>query len=80
MTAVELRGVSVRRDGMRVIEDASFTVGQGDYVGVVGPNGGGKTTLVLAILGLIPPEEGEIRLFGRPLESFRDWHRVGYVL
>lgn len=77
--AIEVDGVTIVRDGARVIEDASFTVDAGDYVGVVGPNGGGKTTLVHGILGLMPIERGDIRLFGRSVREFRDWARVGYV-
>ena len=76
---IEVEGVTIVRDGMRVVEEASFTVEEGDYVGVVGPNGGGKTSLVLGILGLLPLDQGAIRLFGRPVGTFRDWARVGYV-
>lgn len=76
---IEVDDVTITRDGMRVVEEASFTVEEGDYVGVVGPNGGGKTSLVLGILGLLPLEQGDIRLFGRPVGTFRDWARVGYV-
>ncbi len=76
---IEIEGVSMVRDGSRVVEDATFTVEEGDYVGVVGPNGGGKTSLVLGILGLLPLERGTIRIFGTPVPEFRDWHRVGYV-
>ncbi len=76
---IEVDGVTIVRDGMRVVEEASFTVEEGDYVGLVGPNGGGKTSLVLGILGLLPLDQGAIRLFGRPVGTFRDWARVGYV-
>ncbi|MCK4970097.1 MAG: ATP-binding cassette domain-containing protein, partial [Thermoplasmata archaeon] len=77
--AIEIRDVSIVRGGERIIEDATFTVEVGDYVGVVGPNGGGKTTLVHAILGILPLERGSISIFGSPVGSFRDWKRVGYV-
>ena len=77
--AIEVVGATVVRDGEVVIEGATFTVDRGDYVGVVGPNGGGKTSLVYAILGILPLQRGDIRLFGRPIRSFRDWQRVGYV-
>ncbi len=77
--AIEIRDVSIVRGSERVIEDATFTVEVGDYVGVVGPNGGGKTTLVHAILGILPLERGSISIFGSPVDTFRDWKRVGYV-
>lgn len=60
-----------------VLHDISVTVNESDFVAVVGPNGGGKTTLIRLILGLIKPMHGTIRLFnGLPVETR---HRVGYV-
>ena len=56
-----------------------MAVGSGELTALMGGNGSGKTTLVRALLGLIPHQRGTITLFGTPLESFRDWHRVGYV-
>ncbi len=76
---IEVRDADIARDGELAITGASFTVEAGDYVGVVGPNGGGKTTLVLGILGLLPLSRGESRLFGTPSQRFSDWARVGYV-
>ena len=48
-------------------------------MGVVGPNGGGKTTLLQAILGIIPHESGSIRILGTPIEEFDEWSRLAYV-
>jgi len=76
---IEVEGVTISRSGERVIEDATFKVLRGDFVGVVGPNGGGKTTLLKATLGLLPRDAGTIKLFGIPVEQFRDWRRVAYV-
>jgi len=76
---IEVEGVTISRSGERVIEDATFKVLRGDFVGVVGPNGGGKTTLLKATLGLLPRDAGTIKLFGEPVEQFRDWRRVAYV-
>ena len=76
---IEVRDADIVRDGELAIKGATFTVEAGDYVGVVGPNGGGKTTLVLGILGLLPLAKGESRLFGTPSPRFSDWGRVGYV-
>ena len=61
-----------------VLEDISFTVRAGDYIGLIGPNGGGKTTLLKVLLGL-EKGRGEIKLFGTPLEKFNDWHKIGYL-
>lgn len=76
---LEVRHLAVTRRGARVLRDVTFTIHRGDYVGVVGPNGGGKTTLIRACLGLLPRAEGSIRLFGQPLESFTAWDRIAYV-
>jgi len=76
---IEIRKLNVLRSGNRVIESANLEVERGDYVGVVGPNGGGKTTLVLSLLGQIPIESGLIRLFGKDISDFNDWHRIAFV-
>lgn len=65
--------------GIYVIEDASFVVTQGEFVALVGPNGGGKTTILKAILGLVKPEKGTIRLFGKDVRNFKEWTLIGYV-
>jgi zinc transport system ATP-binding protein len=57
----------------------NFSVGQGDFVAILGPNGSGKTTLVKLILGLLRPTGGRLFLMGRPVEQFIDWSEIGYV-
>ncbi|MFH1078674.1 MAG: metal ABC transporter ATP-binding protein [Pseudomonadota bacterium] len=64
---------------IEVLKDISFDVETGDYVGLVGPNGSGKTTLVRAILGISRFATGKVALFGQALESFQDWHKIGYL-
>jgi zinc transport system ATP-binding protein len=64
-------------DEAEVISGAGFEVESGDAVCIVGPNGGGKTTLLRLILGLLKPDSGSIRVFGRAPEAAR--RRVGYV-
>lgn len=63
--------------GNPVISDVNLTVKEEDFMGIIGPNGGGKTTLLKTILGLIEPMEGEVRVFGKPPEETRS--RIGYV-
>lgn len=61
----------------RVLEEVSFTVEAGQSTCVIGPNGGGKTTLLRLALGLLEPQRGEVRLFGeKPRDAVR---RIGYV-
>jgi zinc transport system ATP-binding protein len=76
---LEVSNLHVSRSNSPVIEDANFTVQQGDYVGIVGPNGGGKTTLILALLNVLPKSKGTIRLFGQDIDSFSHWEKVAYV-
>lgn len=61
-----------------VLERICFTVQAGDYIGLIGPNGGGKTTLLKVLLGL-EKGTGEISLFGTPLERFTAWNKIGYL-
>lgn len=60
-----------------VIEDADFDIYKGESVCVVGPNGGGKSTLLKLMLGLLTPDLGKIQLFGESTKRARS--RVGYV-
>lgn len=61
---LELRGVTVRYDGVTALEEISFSLEKGDFVALVGPNGAGKSTLFKAIAGLVKPQEGEIKVYG----------------
>jgi zinc transport system ATP-binding protein len=63
--------------GQPVLEDVNFSVRPLDFIGIVGPNGGGKTTLFRVLLGLLPPTRGEVRIMGEPVEQGR--RHVGYV-
>jgi zinc transport system ATP-binding protein len=74
---VEARDVSFYHQGQPVLENVSLSVQKGDFYAILGPNGGGKTTLLRIILGLLPPSSGTIRLFGGDPQSGR--RLVGYV-
>ena len=67
---LEVKDLDVVRSGALVIQDANFTIDSGDYVGLVGPNGGGKTTLILSILGFLPHVRGVVRIFGQDISRF----------
>lgn len=76
--AVEARNVCFKYTRVPVLEHISFCIEKGDYVGIIGPNGGGKTTLLKLILGL-EKCAGEIKLFGVPIYKFKDWQKIGYL-
>ena len=78
--AAELAHVSFAYPGgAPVLRDASIKVGQGEFVAVAGPNGGGKTTLLRILLGLEQPQSGMAYLFGEPAARLRQRFRVGYL-
>jgi zinc transport system ATP-binding protein len=75
--AVQFENVSFAYQAAPVLVDVNLAIRPGETVCVVGPNGGGKTTLVKLILGLLRPDAGEVRVFGRP--PVRARRRVGYM-
>ncbi|MFC1821872.1 metal ABC transporter ATP-binding protein [Thermodesulfobacteriota bacterium] len=76
-TIIEIRDLAFSFNGNPVLEGVNLTVKQGDFLAVIGPNGGGKTTLIKLILGLLKPEKGTIRVFGRSPKELS--HNIGYV-
>jgi len=76
---VELNSVCFSYSTEEVIKNVSLDIHKGDYVGIVGPNGGGKTTLLKLMLGLLKPRDGKVKLFDIEIENFKEWSRIGYV-
>ncbi len=76
---LQVEDLTVSRSGELVIENANFSINRGDYVGIVGPNGGGKTTLINAILNFLPVSRGQIRLFGVDITKFSAWEKLAYI-
>ena len=66
---LEFRDVWVRRGNKYVLRDINFAVPSGSVFGLIGPNGGGKTTLLKVTLNLLQPERGTVRLFGKPWDA-----------
>ena len=64
-------GVTVYRGGVLVLDSVTFSAGPNCLMGVVGPNGAGKSTLFNAIVGLLPVDEGEVLIHGRPVDDAR---------
>ena len=76
--AIEIRDLTVAYNRRRAVEDVTLSVPRRAMVGIVGPNGGGKSTLIKAVLGLVPVEGGEVEILGRPVDR-RARRLVGYV-
>ncbi|MBM9604009.1 metal ABC transporter ATP-binding protein [Desulfopila inferna] len=74
---IEIDDLCFSYSGTEVLHNINLTVFERDFVAVIGPNGGGKTTLLKLILGLLKPSWGSIKLSGRPLGSGRT--TIGYV-
>jgi zinc transport system ATP-binding protein len=75
--AIACRDLSVSIGGKQILEDVDLTVCPQDFFAIIGPNGSGKTTLLRAILGLVHPQQGSIRIFGGPPRENRKL--LGYV-
>ena len=76
--SVRIDGISYAAGGKRILEDVSFRIPAGERTALVGPNGGGKTTLVKLILGLVAPEKGRV-VFEDERGNAIAKPRVGYL-
>lgn len=74
---VRLDNVWVHYDAIPVLEDINLSVMSDDFMGIIGPNGGGKTTLLKVILGLVKPSQGKVTVLGSSPEENRKF--IGYV-
>ena len=77
MIAIRFEDVTLARGARVVLDRVSFAIEQGAFVGVLGPNGSGKTTAMRAILGLLPPRSGRIEVLGRT--ATRGNPAIGYM-
>lgn len=71
----EMKSLSASYGAVNVLKDINFCVNESDFIGVIGPNGGGKTTLLKIILGLLKPSGGSI-VFN---ENILNGNRIGYL-
>ncbi len=74
---ISIENLSFQYEGMPALENVNLDILQGEFVGIFGPNGGGKTTLLKLMMGLLRPQRGKVLLFDRPPVETRQ--RVGYV-
>ncbi|MCW8132614.1 MAG: metal ABC transporter ATP-binding protein [Planctomycetota bacterium] len=78
---IEVRGVEFAYEkGGQALSGVNFTVREGEFLGLIGPNGGGKTTLLKIVLGLLVPQKGSVLVLGRdPRALGADRRLIGYV-
>lgn len=76
---IELDRVCFSYSTEEVIKDVTLEIHKGDYVGIIGPNGGGKSTILKLMIGILKPTDGSVKLFGTDIQGFKDWEKIGYV-
>ncbi len=76
---VVVTGGAVSLGGRPILRGIDLTVEAGQFVALMGANGSGKSTLVRAITGLTPLTAGSVSIYGTPIDSFHEWHRIGFV-
>jgi zinc transport system ATP-binding protein len=74
---IDIQNLNFSYNRQPVLRDVNLSVDQGDFVAMIGPNGGGKTTLLKLMLGLLSANSGVVRIFNRSPQDVS--HRIGYV-
>ena len=76
---IQAKNLSFKYGLNQVLDNLNFSIFSGEYVGLIGPNGGGKTTLIKLILGLESTSTGSILIDGELVKNFKNWTKIGYV-
>lgn len=76
---ISLKNISFAYEKKPILENVNLDIKRGAFMGMVGPNGGGKTTLIKIILGQLKADRGTVELFQHPLAEFDEWTRIGFV-
>ncbi len=76
---LNVSNLSVIRSGSKIIDDINLSIACGEFVGIVGPNGGGKSTLILTILGILKPKSGTVKIYNQLPLSRNIIGKVGWV-
>lgn len=75
----EVKNLDFKVGDISILSNISLEIFEGEYIAIIGPNGGGKTTLIRLLLGLEKPSAGKRKIFGKKYENFKEWHKIGYV-
>lgn len=76
---IKLKNVTFGYQDNIILNNINLDINKGDYVGIIGSNGVGKSTLLKLMLNEIKPLDGSVDIFGAPINEFKDWKKVGYV-
>lgn len=76
---VKIEKMTFGYDDTMLLTDVDLTINQGQFWGIVGPNGSAKSTFLKLILGLIKPNAGSCQLLGTPVQEFNQWSKIGYI-
>ena len=76
---IHLQHISYQYEQTQALIDINLSIEEGDFLAIIGPNGSGKSTLLKIMLGLLKPTKGEVSLFGRPANKFKEKEWIGYV-
>jgi zinc transport system ATP-binding protein len=76
---IEAKNISFAYEGKNILDNTSLEIYQGDFMAIVGPNGSGKSTLMKICTGLIKPKQGNVVMFGKEINKFKEWGRIGYI-
>jgi len=70
--SIWVTGLTVKIEEKTILANNSFTIGEGEFVGIIGPNGAGKSTLMRSLRGMVPLQSGEVKIYRRSLAGMGD--------
>lgn len=76
-TAIDIKDLYFRYDKDYILKNINLKIYDKDFIAIIGPNGGGKTTFIKLILGLLKPSKGEIKIYGKDPQDFKE--HIGYL-
>ncbi len=78
-SVIKVENLSFYYKNQSILKDINLEVKKGDFLALMGPNGGGKSTLIRCILGFLKPQKGKIWLWQQKNSHFKEWFKIGYV-
>jgi len=79
MPIISIKNLNYSIGEQRILSNISFDINRGAYVALLGPNGGGKSTLIKLILSLLTPYSGDIEILSVEQKKFKEYYKIGYV-